>query len=272
MRATVATGPQTFSSEVVSSASTWSDRWALGLIQRRIAPRRSDSGSGTGSRSGRLTVRRSAPSSSRIAVRSSVGCGIRISISAKPSCSARSRFAAIWWGRSRRPFARWRRRSRVRGGCGSHRTTARPHAKTSITTTTSATSSTGSGSTGKWSTRARIFRRRTSRSRTRSCAKLDLVCRKLALRPGERVVEAGCGWGSLALFMAKRYGVTVRAFNLSTEQIAYARERAKREGLDASRRVRGRRLPQHARASTTCSCRSACSSTSARRTIRRSAP
>ena len=38
MRATVATGPQTFSSEVVSSASTWSDRWALGLIQRRIAP------------------------------------------------------------------------------------------------------------------------------------------------------------------------------------------------------------------------------------------
>jgi cyclopropane-fatty-acyl-phospholipid synthase len=64
-------------------------------------------------------------------------------------------------------------------------------------------------------------------------AKLDLVCRKLALRPGERVVEAGCGWGSLALFMAKRYGVTVRAFNLSTEQVAYARERARREGFDA---------------------------------------
>ncbi len=64
--------------------------------------------------------------------------------------------------------------------------------------------------------------------------KMDRVCRKLDLRPGERVVEAGCGWGSLALFMARRYGVTVRAFNLSTEQIAYARARARAEGLEAS--------------------------------------
>lgn len=62
-------------------------------------------------------------------------------------------------------------------------------------------------------------------------AKMDLVCRKLFLKPGERVIEAGCGWGSLACFMAKQYGVTVRAFNISSEQIAYARDRAKREGL-----------------------------------------
>jgi cyclopropane-fatty-acyl-phospholipid synthase len=62
-------------------------------------------------------------------------------------------------------------------------------------------------------------------------AKMDLVCRKLHLRPGERVVEAGCGWGSLARFMAKHYGVTVRAFNISSEQIAYARSRARDEGL-----------------------------------------
>lgn len=62
-------------------------------------------------------------------------------------------------------------------------------------------------------------------------AKMDLVCRKLQLSAGERVIEAGCGWGSLALFMAKRYGVTVRAFNISSEQIAYARERLRREGL-----------------------------------------
>jgi cyclopropane-fatty-acyl-phospholipid synthase len=62
-------------------------------------------------------------------------------------------------------------------------------------------------------------------------AKMDLVCRKLRLRPGERVVEAGCGWGALALFMAERYGVKVRAFNVSTEQIAYARERMKQAGL-----------------------------------------
>ena len=63
-------------------------------------------------------------------------------------------------------------------------------------------------------------------------AKMDLVCRKLGLRPGERVVEAGSGWGSLALFMAARYGVTVRAFNVSSEQIAFARARARAEGLE----------------------------------------
>jgi cyclopropane-fatty-acyl-phospholipid synthase len=62
-------------------------------------------------------------------------------------------------------------------------------------------------------------------------AKMDRVCRKLALKPGERVMEAGCGWGALALFMARRYGVTVRAVNVSHEQIAYARERANAEGL-----------------------------------------
>ncbi len=63
-------------------------------------------------------------------------------------------------------------------------------------------------------------------------AKMDRVCRKLWLRPGERVVEAGCGWGSLALHMARAYGVTVRACNVSHEQIAWARERARAEGLE----------------------------------------
>jgi cyclopropane-fatty-acyl-phospholipid synthase len=62
-------------------------------------------------------------------------------------------------------------------------------------------------------------------------AKMDHVCRKVQLKAGESVVEAGCGWGTLALHMARRYGVRVRAFNISREQIAYARERAAREGL-----------------------------------------
>lgn len=62
-------------------------------------------------------------------------------------------------------------------------------------------------------------------------AKLDLVCRKLRLQPGETIVEAGCGWGALALHMARSYGVRVKAFNVSREQIAYARQRASREGL-----------------------------------------
>jgi len=62
-------------------------------------------------------------------------------------------------------------------------------------------------------------------------AKLDLVCRKLKLQPGESVVEAGCGWGALALHMAKNYGVNVKAYNISHEQILYARRRAEEEGL-----------------------------------------
>jgi cyclopropane-fatty-acyl-phospholipid synthase len=64
------------------------------------------------------------------------------------------------------------------------------------------------------------------------CAKMDHVCRKLELRPGETVIEAGCGWGGFAIHMAKHYGVRVRAYNISREQVAEARRRAKAEGLD----------------------------------------
>ncbi|HTO07689.1 MAG TPA: cyclopropane-fatty-acyl-phospholipid synthase family protein [Myxococcota bacterium] len=63
-------------------------------------------------------------------------------------------------------------------------------------------------------------------------AKMEHVSRKVWLRPGERVIEAGCGWGSLALHMARHHGVYVTAYNISEEQVAYARERAKAEGLD----------------------------------------
>lgn len=78
-------------------------------------------------------------------------------------------------------------------------------------------------------------------------AKMELVCRKLRLQPGERVVEAGCGWGAFALYMARHYGVSVKAFNVSTEQIDFARQRACDEGLadrvefvlDDYRNVRG---------------------------------
>ncbi len=63
-------------------------------------------------------------------------------------------------------------------------------------------------------------------------AKMDHVCRKLRLRPGETVVEAGCGWGALAMHMARHYGVHVKAYNISKEQIAYAQQRARAEGLE----------------------------------------
>ncbi len=63
-------------------------------------------------------------------------------------------------------------------------------------------------------------------------AKMDHVCRKACLKPGDTVVEAGCGWGALARHMARHYGVKVKAYNISHEQIVYARERARREGLE----------------------------------------
>ena len=62
-------------------------------------------------------------------------------------------------------------------------------------------------------------------------AKLDHVCRKLDLQPGQTVAEAGCGWGGLARHMAKHYGVKVKAYNISREQVAFAREKAAAEGL-----------------------------------------
>ncbi|MFG2997706.1 class I SAM-dependent methyltransferase [Streptomyces sp. NPDC048340] len=61
--------------------------------------------------------------------------------------------------------------------------------------------------------------------------KLDLVCRKLALRPGDRLLDVGCGWGSMALHAAREYGARVTGITLSGEQAAYARKRVAEEGL-----------------------------------------
>jgi cyclopropane-fatty-acyl-phospholipid synthase len=55
-------------------------------------------------------------------------------------------------------------------------------------------------------------------------AKLRLICDKIALVPGERVLDLGCGWGGFARFAAERYGCRVTAVNISKEQIAFARE------------------------------------------------
>ena len=63
-------------------------------------------------------------------------------------------------------------------------------------------------------------------------AKLDHVCHKLRLEPGQTVIEAGCGWGALAMHMAERYGVSVKAYNNSHEQVAYAKQQASLKGLD----------------------------------------
>ena len=75
-------------------------------------------------------------------------------------------------------------------------------------------------------------------------AKFDHICRKLRLRPGETVVEAGCGWGAFALHMARQYGVRVRACNLSKEQLAYARNQGPCRGFGRPGRIPGSRLPR----------------------------
>ncbi|SFE14040.1 class I SAM-dependent methyltransferase [Blastococcus tunisiensis] len=69
-------------------------------------------------------------------------------------------------------------------------------------------------------------------------AKLDLVCRKLALRPGSRLLDVGCGWGSLALHAAREYGATVVGITVSQEQAALARKRVAEEGLPDAVEIR----------------------------------
>jgi len=53
--------------------------------------------------------------------------------------------------------------------------------------------------------------------------KLDLVCKKLNLKKGDKVLELGCGWGYLAKFMAENYGCEVTAYNISEEQVKFAK-------------------------------------------------
>ena len=66
-------------------------------------------------------------------------------------------------------------------------------------------------------------------------AKLDLVCRKLGLQAGMRVLDIGCGWGGMAQFAAERYGVAVLGITVSENQASRARERCR--GLDVEIRL-----------------------------------
>lgn len=60
---------------------------------------------------------------------------------------------------------------------------------------------------------------------TAQAHKLDLICRKLELRPGETLLDIGCGWGGLARFAAERFGVRVTGVTISKEQLALAEQR-----------------------------------------------
>ncbi|MGH9423845.1 MAG: class I SAM-dependent methyltransferase, partial [Thermoanaerobaculia bacterium] len=62
-------------------------------------------------------------------------------------------------------------------------------------------------------------------------AKLDLICRKLRLQPGEKLLDIGCGWGALVMHAVAGYGVTATGITLSEEQAALARKRINAAGL-----------------------------------------
>jgi cyclopropane-fatty-acyl-phospholipid synthase len=68
--------------------------------------------------------------------------------------------------------------------------------------------------------------------------KLDLICRKLELRPGMRLLDVGCGWGSMAMHAAREYGVQVLGITLSTEQADYARKQVAEAGLTDQLEIR----------------------------------
>jgi cyclopropane-fatty-acyl-phospholipid synthase len=68
--------------------------------------------------------------------------------------------------------------------------------------------------------------------------KLDYICRKLRLRPGERLLDIGCGWGGLITYAASKYGVQACGITLSRRQLEFAQRRIQQQGLCAQCDVR----------------------------------
>ncbi len=80
--------------------------------------------------------------------------------------------------------------------------------------------------------------------------KLDHICRKLRLQPGDRLLDIGCGWGGLVMHAAQNYGVRATGITLSAAQALFAQKRIAEEGLSDSCKVQMmdfRDLPVNAR-------------------------
>lgn len=81
------------------------------------------------------------------------------------------------------------------------------------------------------------FRTATDTLEQAQVAKLDHICRKLRLAPGERFLDIGCGWGALVMHAASRYGVDATGITLSENQLRLAQERIRAAGLEGRCRV-----------------------------------
>jgi cyclopropane-fatty-acyl-phospholipid synthase len=94
------------------------------------------------------------------------------------------------------------------------------------------------------------FARRDEDLDTAQHAKLSLLCRKLRLRPGQHLLDIGCGWGGLAIHAAKHFGVKVTGITLSGQQASLAAERVRAAGLESAVKIElrdYRELPDSAR-------------------------
>jgi cyclopropane-fatty-acyl-phospholipid synthase len=83
-----------------------------------------------------------------------------------------------------------------------------------------------------------IFSRGAQTLEEAQATKLDLVCTKLGLNPGERVLDVGCGWGSFALHAARHHGARVTGITLSAEQAPLAQQRVREAGLEDQVEIR----------------------------------
>lgn len=66
------------------------------------------------------------------------------------------------------------------------------------------------------------------------CNKMELICRKLSLEPGQRFLDIGCGWGSLVLHAFQQHGAKARGVSLSRQQVEYAQRRMENAGCSAN--------------------------------------
>jgi cyclopropane-fatty-acyl-phospholipid synthase len=74
--------------------------------------------------------------------------------------------------------------------------------------------------------------------------KLEMTCRKLRLKPGEHLLDIGCGWGAACIYAAQHYGVTAHGVTLSEQQVHYANEKIRRLGLQDRMRIECRDYSQ----------------------------